>query len=80
MVDLNILDVIEDLRNGVQKDIENLISKILLASTIDDRVDLVGDAVVDGTTEMWSSALHMATTLEAYANEESVEGGDESQS
>ena len=80
MPDLNIHDVIEDLRTGVQQDIEELISKILLARTPDDRVDLIGDAVVDGTTEMWSSALHMATTLEAYANGESIEDGGSSSS
>ena len=75
MTDLNIKDVVEDLRTGVQQDIEELISKILLARTPDDRVDLIGDAVVDGTFEMMSDALHMATTLEACANGESVQEG-----
>ena len=61
----SIEELIEDLRGSTHEEMEEFLEQLLTAKTKDDKLEVIGTAVIDGRTETWESALRFATILEA---------------
>ena len=62
-------NVAADFRAEVDQEMTELIKKILKTAPFSAKMDLLGNSIVDGTTERWETYLRFASTLEQIEDE-----------
>jgi hypothetical protein len=73
MSEMNLQEIIEGLRDGVEEDMRRIANKIFLTKGADSAIlSVMEEAIDDGTFESWPMSLGLANYLEDIQNGTSV--------
>ena len=68
MSEMNLQEIIEGLRDGVEEDMRRIANKIFLTKGADSAILVLEEAIDDGTFESWPMSLGLANYLEDIKN------------